>query len=339
MQEPLEITIPYDLAGKRFDACLAELFPDYSRSRLQQWVKEGLVTLNGEEVAIRHKVLGGEKVLLTPVVEVDDTVEAEDVPLDILYEDDQLLVVNKPAGLVVHPAAGNWHGTMQNGLLFHCPDNAKVPRAGIVHRLDKETSGLLVVAKTIESHKYLVEQLQQRLVKRHYVCLVNGTPTGGATVDAPIGRNPGDRKKMAVVQDGKPAVTHYTIRERYQKHTLLDVRLETGRTHQIRVHMAHVNLPLVGDPVYGRRLKLPPNADAHLVELLRTFKRQALHARTLKLVHPTTGKEMTWKAPIPEDLHRLCAALGDHDEASWNIWEDEEDDFDDDGGMEVHYEE
>ncbi|MCG8427321.1 MAG: 23S rRNA pseudouridine(1911/1915/1917) synthase RluD, partial [Chromatiales bacterium] len=269
------------MAGKRLDQVLPLLFPDFSRSRLQQWIKEGLVTVDGQCHRPRDKVVGGERVTLEVVLE--EQVECKPQPLDlaIIHEDDQILVINKPAGLVVHPAAGNPDGTLQNGLLHHEPNLIQLPRAGIVHRLDKETSGLLVVAKTPGAHKSLIEQLQAREIKREYRAVVTGVMTAGGMVDEPIGRHPSQRTKMAVVRSGKPAVTHYRVIERYRSHTYLKVFLETGRTHQIRVHMAHIHYPMVGDPVYGGRLKMPQGASDALREQLQLFRRQALHARRL----------------------------------------------------------
>jgi len=239
----------------------------------------------------------------------ETTFEPEPIPLDIVYEDEALLVINKPAGLVVHPAVGNWKGTLLNALLHHVPALAQIPRAGIVHRLDKGTTGLLVVAKTLEAQTSLVEQLQARSFTREYDAVVNGVLTGGGKVDAPIGRHPVDRKRMAVVRNGKPAVTHYRVAERFRAHTHIKVQLETGRTHQIRVHMAHQRFPLIGDPVYGGRLRLPPESGEVLIQMLRGFSRQALHASRLGLVHPQTGEYMEWQAAIPEDIEQLLAVL------------------------------
>lgn len=305
----LEAQVPEAAAGRRLDQVLAELFPDYSRSRLQQWVKEGNCLVDGRRLRPRDKVLGGEHIALSVVLEADTSFEPEPIPLDIVYEDDALLVINKPAGLVVHPAAGNWQGTLLNALLHHFPPIDKVPRAGIVHRLDKATTGLLVVAKTVEAQTALVEQLQARSFTREYDAVVNGVLTGGGTVDAPIGRHPVDRKRMAVVRNGKPAVTHYRLAERFRAHTHIKVQLETGRTHQIRVHMAHQHYPLVGDPVYGGRLRIPPACSDALQQMLRRFGRQALHASRLGLVHPVSGDYMEWTVPLPEDMQRLLEVL------------------------------
>lgn len=298
-----------ELSGKRLDQALALLFSDYSRSRLQTWIKEGRVQVDGQLRKAKEKVWAGEHITLRAMLQDSGCCEAEDIPLDLLYEDEHLLVVNKPAGLVVHPAAGNWSGTLQNALLHHDPELVKLPRAGIVHRLDKDTTGLMVVARSLPAHKRLVEALQAREIKREYMAVVNGLPTAGGTVDAPIGRHPVNRVRMAVVAGGKPARTHFRISERFRAHTLLDVQLESGRTHQIRVHMAYIHHPLVGDPVYGGRLKMPPAASEALRSLLQTFGRQALHARRLSLAHPLSGKEMAWESPVPEDLAMLLDEL------------------------------
>jgi 23S rRNA pseudouridine1911/1915/1917 synthase len=301
--------LPEDLAGKRLDQALAQLFPQYSRSRLTQWVRDGRVLVDGEVLKPKDKVLGGEEISLEPEVEADTQFQAEDIPLNIVYEDEGILIINKPPGLVVHPAAGNWSGTLQNGLLFHDPELAKVPRAGIVHRLDKETSGLMVVARTLEAHTSLVTQLQERTVKREYLALVQGQVISGGMVDEPIGRHPVDRKRMAVVASGKPAITHYLIEERFEGYTLLRVSLETGRTHQIRVHMAHIRFPMVGDPVYGGRARIPAGLSEEVREAILKFPRQALHATRLGLVHPVTGEEMQWEAPLPEDMQALLSSM------------------------------
>lgn len=302
--------IPPQMAGMRLDQALAELFSDYSRARLQHWIRDGRVRLDGRRPRPRDKVLGGEQVELEPVLEVEAPHAPEAIPLDILHEDEHLLVLDKPAGLVVHPAAGNREGTLLNALLHHAPELAAVPRAGIVHRLDKDTTGLLVVARTLTAQHRLVAQLQARALKREYQAVVVGCVTAGGTVDAPIGRHPVDRKRMAVVPGrGKPALTHYRVGERYRGHTRLRVQLETGRTHQIRVHMAHLRYPLLGDPVYGGRLRLPPGASEDLIDVLRGFRRQALHAWRLGLSHPAGGEWMQWEAPLPADLHELIQAL------------------------------
>lgn len=296
------LVVPPELAGLRLDAALARLFPQHSRSRLQAWMKQGRVTVDGAAVDAKRKMWGGER------VEVDAASEAaelqhqpEAIELPIVFEDDHLLVIDKPAGLVVHPGSGNWTGTMMNALLHHVPQLAGVPRAGIVHRLDKDTSGLLVVAKTEAAQTDLVRQLQARTVKRHYLALVHGAVAGDGMVDAPIGRHPVHRTKMAVVSRGREARTHYSVRERFADATLIECRLETGRTHQIRVHMASVGHPLVGDAVYGKRR----SSDARLDR----FRRQALHAWRLALVHPQGGAPVSWEVPLPADFAALLEEL------------------------------
>lgn len=295
----------------RLDQCLAELFPDYSRSKLQTWVKSGRVLVDGRTLKAKDKLVGGEEIRLDAEAEVVLENEAEDIPLDIVYEDDSILIINKPAGLVVHPAAGNWHGTLVNALLNHDPNLNTLPRAGIVHRLDKDTSGLLMVAKTLQAHHSLTEQLQERSINREYLALVKGWMTAGGTIDEPIGRHPVDRKRNAVREDGKPAVTHYRLERRFKRHTLVRVKLETGRTHQIRVHMAHINYPLVGDQVYGGRFQLPAGCSEKLAQALREFKRQALHAAKLGLEHPVTGEYREWEQPLPEDMLQLLSVLAE----------------------------
>jgi len=296
-------------SGLRLDQALARLFPDYSRSRLQGWIRAGRVRVDGAVLKPRDKVFAGQKVELAAVLDAQSSCRPQSIPLKVVHEDDHLLVIDKPAGLVVHPAAGNPDGTLQNALLHHDPRLERLPRAGIVHRLDKETTGLMVVARSPLAHRRLVEALQARRIKRHYQALVVGRPTAGGTVEAPIGRHPVQRTRMAVVAGGKPAVTHFRIAEALRIHTLLDVELESGRTHQIRVHMAWIHLPLVGDPVYGGRLKLPPKADEATVEALRAFRRQALHARRLELEHPATGESLAWEVPLPEDFAALLETL------------------------------
>lgn len=306
-----ESRIPAELAGQRFDQALARLFPEYSRSRLSQWVKEGHALLDGNPARPRDAVMDGQRVKLTVVEEPITGVAAEDLPLHIVYEDAALIVVNKPAGLVVHPGAGNRAGTLQNALLHHAPELATLPRSGLVHRLDKDTSGLLAVARTLESHTKLVAALQAREFEREYMALVNGVMTGGGTVDAPLGRHATDRLRMSVRESGREAVTHYRVLKRFRAHTQVAVQLETGRTHQIRVHLAHIRYPVVGDPVYGRRLALPPGATPRLKDALQGFRRQALHARRLGLAHPISGEPMHWEAPLPPDMQELVAALED----------------------------
>ena len=305
--------IPPSAAGRRFDQALAELFPDYSRSRLTAWVKSGDVLLDGVVVPPRHIVRGDEVVTLRAQPTQAVELAPESIALDIRYEDAEVLVICKPAGLVVHPGAGQPAGTLQNALLHHDARLAEIPRAGIVHRLDKDTSGLMVVARTLRAHAALVEQLQERDVHRQYEAIVYGAMIAGGSVDAPIGRHPRDRIKQAVVEEpsGRQALTHYRVRERFRAHTLIECRLETGRTHQIRVHMAHVNHPLVGDSVYGSGLRLPKGATPELVEALRGFRRQALHAEKLEFAHPATGKPVSVTAERPADLEQLVRVLRD----------------------------
>ena len=305
----LELTIPVEMRGQRLDQALAELVNEYSRSRLQQWIRSGEVTLDERLPRVREKVMGGELVRIDAVIAEQTVNAAESIPLDIVHADAELLVINKPAGLVVHPAAGNPAGTLLNALLHHDPQLAALPRAGIVHRLDKSTSGLMVVARSLTAHKRLVDALQARTVKREYLTVVNSVLTAGGRIDAPIGRHPVDRKRMAVVNGGKEAVTHYRVEERYRAHTLVRVQLETGRTHQIRVHMAHQHHPVVGDPVYGGRLRLPKSADAQVIAVLSGFRRQALHATQLTLVHPVSGETLSWHADVPPDMAALIEAL------------------------------
>jgi len=301
--------IPQEAAGVRLDQALVRLYPQYSRSRLQQWIRQGQVTLDGRHPRPRDRVRGGEAVTVVPQAEAAQEHQAQALPLSLSYEDEYILVVDKAPGMVVHPAAGNWEGTLLNALLHHAPELATVPQAGLVHRLDKDTSGLLVVARTLPAHRHLVEQLQAREMKREYLALVQGTLVSGGTVDAPVGRHPRHRTRMAVVPGGRSAVTHYRVVERLAGYTLVRVRLETGRTHQIRVHMAHLGHPLVGDPVYGGRRRLPPGASPEWVSALHAFRRQALHAATLGLVHPAHGREMSWTVAPPADMAALMAQL------------------------------
>ncbi|MDX1697005.1 MAG: 23S rRNA pseudouridine(1911/1915/1917) synthase RluD [Thiohalobacterales bacterium] len=305
----LEFEIPDAMRGRRLDQALAELVRDYSRSRLQQWIRAGQVTVDARVARVRETVRGGERVRIEAELAGETEHAPEPIRLDIVHEDAELLVINKPPGMVVHPAAGNPSGTLLNALLHHDPRLAMLPRAGIVHRLDKDTSGLMVVARTLVAHRHLVEALQARAVTREYLAVVNSVLTAGGTVDAPIGRHPVDRKRMAVVTGGKPAVTHFRVLERFRAHTLIRVSLETGRTHQIRVHMAHRHTPLLGDPVYGGRLRLPAGASDALRQTLKSFRRQALHAARLELVHPATGKTVSWEVDVPADMDELLAVL------------------------------
>jgi 23S rRNA pseudouridine1911/1915/1917 synthase len=307
----LTTIIPDELAGMRLDQCLAEVFPDYSRSKLQIWIKAGRVTVNQKLLKAKDKIDGGEQVELDAEAEQVLEYEAENIPLDIVFEDESVLIVNKPAGLVVHPAVGNWQGTLVNALLNHDASLKTLPRAGIVHRLDKDTSGLLMVAKTLKAHYSLSSQLQKRTITREYLALVKGWMTAGGTVEAPLGRHHTDRTRHTVREDGKHAVTHYRLEQRFKRHTVLRVNLETGRTHQIRVHMAHIHYPLVGDQVYGGRFQLPHNCNPDLEQVLRAFKRQALHATRLGLQHPETDEYCEWELPVPEDMAILIKTLAD----------------------------
>ena len=296
--------------GMRLDQALSELFPDYSRSRIKEWIIDNKVLVNNNIVnKPKDKVLGGEKIIIEVEIEEETYHQPEDIKLNIVYEDDHILVINKPRDLVVHPGAGNPNGTVLNALLYHYPDISRVPRAGIVHRLDKDTTGLMVVAKTIEAQTHLVESLQLREITREYEAVAMGIITAGGSVDQPITRHPTKRTHMAVFPTGKPAVTHYRVMEKYRLHTRLRLRLETGRTHQIRVHMAHIAHPLVGDPLYGGRPRPPKGASESFIQTLRDFDRQALHATMLRLYHPITGELMEWHAPIPDDMQKLIQEL------------------------------
>lgn len=304
-----DFRVPVEMSERRLDQAVAELMPEHSRSRIQGWIKRGELTLNDHSCKPRDKVQMDDLIKVRAVVEGSDRWEPEAIALDILYEDEHLIVLDKPAGLVVHPAAGHSAGTLLNALLAHAPELDRLPRAGIVHRLDKDTSGVMVVARSLIAHTALVGQLQARTMGREYEAVVVGSMTGGGHVDAPIGRHPQQRKKMAVVENGKPAVTHYRLLRRFRGHSHIRCKLETGRTHQIRVHMAHIRHPLVGDPVYGGRMRVPPGADAGLLEMLRTFRRQALHAQSLQLEHPASGEPMVFESALPEDFRALLAAL------------------------------
>lgn len=309
-QITLSAEVQPEQMGQRLDQTLAELFPEYSRSRLKTWIEADLVKLNDRITNIpREKVLGGEKIEITVEVEDETRFEPENIPLNIVYEDDDIIVINKPKDLVVHPGAGNPNGTVLNALLYHYPPIAEVPRAGIVHRLDKDTTGLMIVAKTIPAQTKLVRNLQKRKITREYEAVASGIMTKGGTVDQPMARHATKRTLMAVHPMGKPAVTHYRIMENYRNYTRLRLRLETGRTHQIRVHMAHIAHPLLGDQTYGGRPRPPKNASEDFMEVLRNFKRQALHAVMLRLAHPITGEMMEWYAPLPDDFVELLNAL------------------------------
>ncbi|MDJ0833916.1 MAG: 23S rRNA pseudouridine(1911/1915/1917) synthase RluD, partial [Gammaproteobacteria bacterium] len=300
-----QLSIDDKTSGLRLDQALSQLLPEYSRSKIQDWIKQGFITLNDSNPKPREKVYSGDRLQL----DIPQTIKTYDQPqaieFGILYQDDALFVIDKPAGLVVHPAAGHQAGTLVNGLLHRDPALQQLPRAGIVHRLDKDTSGVMVVARNLQAHSALVEALQQRDVKREYVAIAQGVITAGRTIEQPIARHPADRKRMAVRPDGKEAITRFSVRERFRAHSLIDVQLQTGRTHQIRVHMAYLHHPLVGDPVYGGRLSLPKGISPGLEQVLRNFKRQALHAWRLSFQHPLSGEAMSFAAELPTDMQQL----------------------------------
>jgi 23S rRNA pseudouridine1911/1915/1917 synthase len=303
------LRLPAQAAGLRFDQALARALPQYSRARLQAWIESGAVQVDGRPLRARDKVLGGEQVRIEARLAAQTVAAAEAIPLTVTFQDRTLLIINKPPGLVVHPGAGNARHTLQNALLALDPKLALLPRAGLVHRLDKDTSGLLVVARTPEAHAALVAAMAARKIGREYLAVCTGAMTAGGTVDAPIGRHRTQRTRMAVRADGRPAVTRYRLAKRFRAHTLVRVELETGRTHQIRVHLAHIGFPVVGDPLYAGRRRVPAGCTPALSAELRAFPRQALHAARLKLTHPVTGREHAWEAPLPEDMQRLLSAL------------------------------
>lgn len=305
--ETFSLIIPMTSAGSRLDVVLSELLPNFSRNKIQDAIKNGMATLNGKIPKIRDKVYGGENITITLILEQDylNEAQAQDIPLDIIYEDDDILVLNKPAGLVVHPAAGNPDGTLLNALLHHNDKAHLLPRAGIVHRLDKDTTGLMVVSKNLDAYYHLVNQLSDHSMGRTYHAIASGEMISGQTIDVPIGRHKTDRKKMSAQAIGKPAITHYRILDHYRGHTLIECQLETGRTHQIRVHMNFIHHPLFGDSTYGWRLKLPAKMAPELAEELRQFKRQALHAKKLALTHPKTEQRMIFECDYPKDFENL----------------------------------
>lgn len=311
MTEKMQQTliIPDHLGGLRLDQALAKLLNDFSRTQIQEWIKNGEIKVDGKNLKARDTVIGGETIIIHGTIKPQPVWEAQPIALNIIYEDEAVLIINKPAGMVVHPAAGNFENTLLNALLHHSPNLQKLPRAGIIHRLDKNTSGLLVIAKTSHALKELTQQLKQRTITRIYQAIVYGVLTAGGMIDEPIGRHPIQRKRMAVIETGKPAITHYRMIEKYRAYTRVKVQLETGRTHQIRVHFAHIHHPLLGDPTYGKRLQLPKGATPELIAQLRQFKRQALHASELGLIHPETQQLMTWQAPLPEDMQHLINVL------------------------------
>jgi len=304
------ITIPAEYAGLRLDQAIAKLLPEYSRMRIKEWLENKNITINqAQNWRAKDKVKGNEEIELKATLQ-DETFHApEAIDLNIVYEDDELIIINKPVGMVVHPAPGNRHHTLLNALLHHAPLLSQLPRAGIIHRLDKDTSGLLVIAKTLPTHTYLVKQLQDRLISREYEAIIQGTLTGGGTIETNMGRHPHKRTQMAVTESGKPAITHYWIIEKFNAHTHIKVKLETGRTHQIRVHMAHLHHPIVGDTTYGGRMKIPAGASETLIDALQNFKRQALHAKRLAFIHPITLQEMQFEAEIPDDMQQLLNIL------------------------------
>jgi 23S rRNA pseudouridine1911/1915/1917 synthase len=309
-EEALITHLDESQAGKRLDVVLAERFPEYSRSRLKSWIEHGQVLVNGSTARPKDKMSGDEEIqLYAQPVESESACEAQDIPLDIVYQDESIIVINKPADFVVHPAAGHYSGTVQNALLHFDPSLKAIPRAGIVHRLDKDTTGLMVVARNLTSHKYLVEQIQQHEVIREYQAVVHGVMTGGGMVDMPVGRHPYDRIKMAVTENGREAITHYRLLARFREHSHIRVQLETGRTHQIRVHMSYLRHPIVGDPVYAGRQRIPAGASQELVDFIKAFRRQALHAWKLSFTHPQRGNEVSFEAPLPSDMQRLIDLL------------------------------
>ena len=303
------IKVPNELGNKRFDQIAAQLFPDFSRARLQAWIRDGVLTVDGETRKPKDKLVGDELLEINVVTQAEGEWLPEVMDLDVVYEDDHIMIINKPMNMVVHPAAGNLTGTLLNGLLHHCPALQDIPRAGIVHRLDKDTTGLMVVAKTLKAQNHIVNQLQTREMGREYEAIVQGTMTGGGSVKEPMARHPKDRTKMAVHPTGKDAITHYRILDKFPCHTHVRVKLETGRTHQIRVHMAHIKHPLAGDQTYGGRVRLPKGVSTVLRDVLRDFPRQALHAKRLELHHPDTEELMSWEVPLPDDFNELLAAL------------------------------
>ncbi len=307
----MQAQVPDLLSGQRLDQVAAGLFSEYSRGRLQIWIKEGNLLVNGKVLRSKDKIYAGDTLSLETELVADETWVAEPRELNIVYEDDDVLVIDKPVNTVVHPAAGNRSGTLLNGLLHYCPQLSEIPRAGIVHRLDKDTSGLMVVAKNLQAHRILVKQLQRREVEREYEAVVIGVMTAGGTVNLPLGRHPVHRQKRAVIENGKDAVTHYRVLKRFRSHTHVRVKLETGRTHQIRVHMSHIRYPLVGDPLYGGRLQIPKGCSGALANVLKNFDRQALHARRLGFIHPRTGEMVSWESELPADMQALLVALQD----------------------------
>jgi 23S rRNA pseudouridine1911/1915/1917 synthase len=305
----LSAEVPEDLAGNRLDQVAAQLFSEYSRARLQSWIKDGSLRVNAQSLRPRDRLKTGDLLQIEAELVSSEKFLPQPIQFDIIFEDEDLVILNKPANLVVHPAAGHWQGTLLNGLLHAYPELEAIPRAGIVHRLDKDTTGLMVVAKNLQSHSILVQQLQERSVEREYEAIVHGVLTGGGIIDAQLGRHPVNRKKKAVVVKGKDSITHYRVLQRFRSHTHVQLNLQTGRTHQIRVHMSHINHSLVGDPLYGGRLQLPTACSEEFEQNLRNFKRQALHARRLALVHPTSEQKLSWEVVAPDDFQQLLSAI------------------------------
>lgn len=309
-----QFNIDQHQSGKRLDQCVAQQFPDFSRSKIQAWIKQGYIQINNQGAQAKQKVVFGTTVSVLVPIEKQIEDQAEAIDFDIVYQDESVFIINKPIGLVVHPAAGHQTGTLLNGLLAIDKNLEQLPRAGIVHRLDKDTSGLMMVARTLQAHHFLVDQLQQRLVSREYRAITQGVLTAGRTIEEPIDRHPKDRKKMAVVSDGREAITHFSVRHKYKNFSEIDVKLETGRTHQIRVHLAHLRHPLVGDPVYGGRLTLPKAISDDLKDFLYHFRRQALHAKTLSFTHPQTQQWVSFSSELPDDMQQLIALIKASDE-------------------------
>jgi len=311
--EKLKIIIPERMTGERIDAAIARMLPEYSRSKISTWIKAGDVLINQHKFKPKDRSKGDEIVEVSLKQNENIRWIAEDIPLEVVFEDDDIIIINKPVGLVTHPGAGNWKGTLANGLLSYDPELFKLDRAGIVHRLDKNTSGLMVVARSERAQKNLVEQLQTHTVSREYSAIVYGHMISGGSVDEPIGRDSRDRIKQAVTESGKHALTHYRVIDRFAHHTHVKAILETGRTHQIRVHLSHIGYSLIGDPMYGGKIRFPKKADEALKDALKGFKRQALHAKKLTIVHPVSGETMSWKAPLPDDMLTLLNVLSEFD--------------------------
>ncbi len=311
----LQVTVPNELAGKRLDQALSKLCPEHSRSRIQSWIKSDKVSVNNLNYKQKDEVDVGDVIKIDAEINSDDKHLAETIDLDIIHEDDAIIIINKPAGLVVHPGAGNPNHTLVNALLSFDKNLDIIPRAGIVHRLDKETTGIMVVARTLESHTFLVNRLQERNIKREYQAVICGQLVAGGSIENKMGRHPVHRTKMAVTNSGKTATTHYRVMKKFQHYTHLHVQLETGRTHQIRVHMSHIKHPIVGDPVYGNNNSIKKGVDPALRDIIKNFKRQALHAFSLELPHPVTGEKMKFTAELPEDINLLIEALNKYDSA------------------------